>query len=84
MGITDYHMLYWHIEQHPIRYSPHYLVYGQELRLPVEDDLRILNRKSNPGNYKEHVIDLVKRLRQVSEAVSQEKGEGMRAFKERS
>ena len=42
-------------------YSPHYLVYGQELRLPVEGDLRILNRKSNPGNYKEHVIDLVKR-----------------------
>ena len=31
--------------------------------------------KSNPGNYEEHVIDLAKRLRQVSEAVSQEKRE---------
>jgi hypothetical protein len=40
--------------------------------------------KSNPGNYEEHVIDLAKRLRQVSDVVSQEKGEGMRAFKERS
>ena len=40
------------------------------------------NQESNPGDYGEHVIDLAKRLRQVPEADSQEKGEGMRAFKE--
>ena len=65
------------------RHSPHYLVYGQELRLSVEGEFRIVNRKSNPGNYEEHVIDLVKRLRKVSKIISQEKGKGMRAFKER-
>ena len=63
-------------------YSPHYLVYGQELRLPIGDDLRIIIRKSNLGNYDEHVIDLAKKMRQVSELISQEKGEEMSAFKE--
>ena len=53
-------------------YSTHYLVYGQELRLPIEDDLRVVIRKSNPGNYNEHVINLAKRLKQVSEIVRQE------------
>ena len=65
-------------------YSPHYLEYGQELRLPIECELRLVIRKSNPGNYDELVNDLAKRLNQVSEVVSQEKGEGTRAFKERS
>ena len=79
-----YAVLAYRITPHKVTgYSPHYLVYGQELRLPVEGKLRIVNRKSNPGNYEEHVIDLVKRLRQVSEVISQEKGEGMRAFKKR-
>ena len=44
-------------------HSPHYLVYGQELMFLVEGDLRIVIRKSNPGNDDEHVIDLAKRLR---------------------
>jgi hypothetical protein len=38
-------------------------VYGQELSLPIEDDLRVAIKKSNPGNYNEHVIDLAKRLK---------------------
>ena len=39
-------------------------------------------RKSNPGNYDEHVIDLAKRVRKVSEVISQEKWEGVSAFRD--
>ena len=43
-------------------FSPHYLMFGQELRLPIEDDLRVAIKKPNPGNYDEHVINLAKKL----------------------
>ena len=65
---TTHHTVTW--------YSPHYLVYGQELRLPIEDDLRVLIKKSNPRNYDEHVINLAKRLKQVYEIVTKENRKG--------
>ena len=51
-------------------------MYGQELRLPIEDDLRVVIKKSNPGNYDEHVIDLAKRLKLVYEVVRKENRKG--------
>ena len=62
-------------------YSPHYLMYGQELRLPIEDDLRVVIKKSNPGNYDEHVINLANELKQVYEIVRKENRRGQRHSK---
>ena len=57
-------------------YSPHYLMYGQVLRLPIEDELRVVIKKSNPRNYYEHVIDLAEKLKQVHEVVIKENKKG--------
>ena len=57
-------------------YSPHYLMNGQELRLPIEDDLRVVIKKSNQGNYDEHVINLAKELKQAYEIVRKENRKG--------
>ena len=63
-----YALLAYRITPHTVTgYSPHYLMYGQELGLPIEDDLKVVIKKTNPGNYDEHVIDLAKKLKQVHE-----------------
>ena len=61
-------------------YSPHYLMCGQELRFPIEDDLKVVIKKPNPGNYDEHVIDLAKKLKQVHEVVRKENKKGTTCF----
>ena len=62
-------------------YSPHYLMYGQELKLPIEDDLRVIIQKSIPGNYDKHVINLARKLKQVYEIVRKENRRGQRHSK---
>ena len=51
-------------------------MYGQVLRLPIEDELRVVIKKSNPRNYYEHVIDLAEKLKQVHEVVIKENKKG--------
>jgi hypothetical protein len=51
-----------------VKYSPYYLVFGKELRLPVEDDWRP-TRKDTDGNeegYDKHVSELAMRLYEVN------------------
>jgi hypothetical protein len=52
------------------KYSPYYLVFGREMRLPVEDDWKPLLKDSNIGenDYVEHVQRLAERLREANKA----------------
>jgi hypothetical protein len=49
-------------------YSPYYLVFGREMRLPVEDDWkpRIPNREITGDEYEEYVKKLAERLKEAS------------------
>jgi len=49
-------------------YSPYYLVFGREMRLPVEDDWkpRITNKEVTDDEYEKHVRGLAERLREAS------------------
>jgi hypothetical protein len=46
------------------KYYPYYLVYGRELRLPIEDDWRPKRQEEagNRGDYGKHVSELATRL----------------------
>jgi hypothetical protein len=47
-----------------MKYSPYYLVYGKDLRLPVEDEWKPTRREEagNEGDYDRHVSELAMRL----------------------
>jgi len=56
------------------KYSPYYLVFGRDMRLPIEDD-----RKPNLGNkdleeeeYENHVKTLAERLREANKVAGQQ------------
>jgi hypothetical protein len=57
-----------------VKYSPYYLVYGRELRLPIEDDWRPQRRKHVAGNvdYDDHVSSLATRLYEANREANQQ------------
>jgi hypothetical protein len=59
-----------------VKYSPYYLVYGRDLRLPIEGDWRPKRREEagNIGDYDRHVSELAMRLYEANkEAAKQSK-----------
>ena len=50
------------------KYSPYYLVFGREMRLPIEDDWRpsLPDNVVNEDDYGNHVRTLAERLREAS------------------
>jgi hypothetical protein len=55
------------------KYSPYYLVFGRDMRLPVEDDWKPLGNNSKVENdsYEEHVKALAERLREANKIAGQ-------------
>jgi hypothetical protein len=54
------------------KYSPYYLVFGRDIRLPIEDDWRPkATARDIEGNYEEHVKMLASRLKEANEAAVQ-------------
>jgi hypothetical protein len=56
------------------KYSPYYLVYGRDMRLPAEDDWkpRIGNKELEGDEYEGHVKALSERLREANKAAGQQ------------
>ena len=63
------------------RFSPYYLVYGREMRLPVEDDLRI-KRKVDEVNYEQYVRELAEKLKAANQIVKRENKKGQQKSKQ--
>jgi transposase InsO family protein len=58
---------------HCSKYSPYYLVFGREMRLPIEDDWKPhLNKEVVENDYENHVRVLAERLREANMAAGQQ------------
>jgi hypothetical protein len=55
------------------KYSPYYLVFGRDMRLPIEDDWkpRLGKEKLEGDEYERHVKLLVERLREANKVAGQ-------------
>ena len=56
------------------KYSPYYLVFGRDMRLPIEDDWRpnVSGEKLGDDEYERHVKLLAERLREANAAAGQQ------------
>jgi hypothetical protein len=56
------------------KYSPYYLVYGRDMRLPIEDDWRpqLGDKALEESDYEEHVRMLAKRLHEANKIASEQ------------
>jgi hypothetical protein len=65
-------MVYRALPHSSTKYSPYYLVFGRDMRLPIEDDWRPKATVQDiEGNYEEHVKMLAARLKEANEAEGQ-------------
>jgi len=55
------------------KYSPYYLVYGREMRLPIEDDWKPSsgNVNTKEDEHEQHVRELAERLHEANKAAGQ-------------
>jgi hypothetical protein len=67
-------MAYRAIPHCSVKYSPYYLVYGRELRLPIEDDWKPKwqEQGGKKGDYEEHVSELAMRLCEAIKAAKKQ------------
>ena len=56
------------------KYSPYYLVFGRDMRLPIEDDWKpnLGNKDLEEGEYENHVKTLAERLREANKVAGQQ------------
>jgi hypothetical protein len=56
------------------RYSPYYLVFGREMRLPIDEDWtpNLKNKTLTGDEYEQHVTLLAERLREANKKASQQ------------
>ena len=73
-------MAYRSIPHTVTKFSPNYLVFGREVRLPIEDDLR-LSVRQNASTYDEHVLDLAEKLKRAHEVVRKANKDGQQRSK---
>ena len=56
------------------KYSLYYLVYGRDMRLPIEEDWKpqLINKKAQENEYEKHVKVLAERLHEANKAAGQQ------------
>jgi hypothetical protein len=56
------------------KYSPYYLVFGRDMRHPIEDDWKpqLSNRELSDNEYEDHVKLLAKRLHEANKVAGQQ------------
>jgi hypothetical protein len=56
------------------KYSPYYLVFGRDMRLPIEDDWKpnLGDKDLGDGDYEEHVRALAERLHEANKTTGQQ------------
>ena len=67
-------MAYRAMPQCSTKYSPYYLLFGRDMRLPIEDDWRpdVSGEKSGDDEYESHVKLLAERLHEANAAAGQQ------------
>ena len=57
-----------------LKYSPYYLVYGRDMRLPIEDDWKpnLGNKEIGENEYEEHIKALAARLQEANKIAGQQ------------
>jgi len=70
----EYVMAYQAMPHCSTKYSPYSLVFGREMRLPIEDDWNphLVSNKTEENEYEEHVRMLAERLCEANKAASQQ------------